>query len=617
MKKIICPILAVLLLSLFFFVPLIANAAAQFKVSDLSISPTYITANAENGNINISVKVTNSGTEKGTYKLELNINDKLELTKDISLDSGKEQTVVIPVTKQNPGEYSVTIGDLKGTFSVGPEGLEIKTLIIDPIEARPDEEINISATVQNKLSDKSLKYDSLKLYVNGKVENQKTISLESNASDTITYKVKKSEAGNYLVQVGSKTGTFTVKASFFSSFEWWMWAAIGIIVIALIVMGALVLFLPKKKRPKTARSPSGPARITPPGIPVQPVPVQPIPGQPGQGQRMSPPNFAPQQMAPYSNQQQSSGTSQLRPDHSPGRPAQQYPAGQPPAQQYVPQQMPQFPNQSQPVPPRTTPQYPRPPQPSFEGMPPPPNQQMPVRPIPAQQPPPQHSQFPQSPHLDSQRPAVAPVFISPGQTGFPPKNPSTPISVIPQFAVTNFMISPRQVKDGDAVSISAVVTNKSTATFPYSMVLRIGGVVEEISEFTLNPGMSQTGLFTVIKDEPGDYYVEIDGQRGVFTVNKRLPPAFNISSLVITPDKVKQGDPVSISIIVSNTGETKGSYNVELTVKGVVESVEEIELEPGSSEKVTFNIVKDAAGFYPVAVEHLSGRFVVEMDWKG
>ena len=55
MKKIICPILAVLLLSLFSIAPLVANAAAQFKVSDLSISPTYITANAENGNINISV----------------------------------------------------------------------------------------------------------------------------------------------------------------------------------------------------------------------------------------------------------------------------------------------------------------------------------------------------------------------------------------------------------------------------------------------------------------------------------------------------------------------------------------------------------------------------------
>jgi len=149
------------------------------------------------------------------------------------------------------------------------------------------------------------------------------------------------------------------------------------------------------------------------------------------------------------------------------------------------------------------------------------------------------------------------------------------------------------------------------------MVLKIGGVVEEISEFTLNPGMSQTGLFTVIKDEPGDYYVEIDGQRGIFTVNKRLPPAFNISNLVITPDKVKQGDPVSISIVVANIGEAKGRYNAELTVKGVVESVEEIELEPGSSEIVTFTIVKDAAGFYPVAVEHLSGRFVVEMDWKG
>ena len=179
------------------------------------------------------------------------------------------------------------------------------------------------------------------------------------------------------------------------------------------------------------------------------------------------------------------------------------------------------------------------------------------------------------------------------------------------------MISPQQVKDGDAVSISAVVTNNTTMALPYSMVLRIGGVVEEIAELTLNPGISQTGLFNVIREEPGDYYVEVDGQRGIFTVIRRLPAAFNVSNLSITPDKVKQGDPIAISTVVSNTGETSGSYSVVLRIKGIAENIEEVELEPGRSQKVTFNIIKDAAGFYPVAIENLTGRFVVEMDWKG
>ena len=188
---------------------------------------------------------------------------------------------------------------------------------------------------------------------------------------------------------------------------------------------------------------------------------------------------------------------------------------------------------------------------------------------------------------------------------------------MPQFAVSNLTITPQQVKEGDPVNISAVVTNNSTATGHYSMVLRIGGVVENISELTLNPGASQTALFTVIKDAPGEYYVETDGQRGILTVIHRLPAAFSVSNLTITPDRVKQAEPITITAIVTNSGETPGNYSVVLRIKGIAESIEEVELGPGRSQKVAFTITKDAAGFYPVALENLSGRFVVEMDWKG
>jgi hypothetical protein len=87
--------------------------------------------------------------------------------------------------------------------------------------------------------------------------------------------------------------------------------------------------------------------------------------------------------------------------------------------------------------------------------------------------------------------------------------------------------------------------------------------------------------------------------------------------LNIVPERVKQGETITISAIVTNTGETAGNYSVVLRVKGVAESIEEVALEPGRSQKVVFNITKDAAGFYPVALENLSGKFVVEMDWKG
>ena len=148
------------------------------------------------------------------------------------------------------------------------------------------------------------------------------------------------------------------------------------------------------------------------------------------------------------------------------------------------------------------------------------------------------------------------------------------------------------------------------------MVLRIGSVVENIFEMTLNPGGTQLATFTTVKDAAGEYHVEIDGHHGAFTVMPRMPAAFTVSNLTISPDRAKQGEPVSISAIVTNTGEVGGKYSVVLRVKGIAESIEEIGLAPGRSQQVVFNVTKDAAGFYPISLENLTGRFVVEMDWE-
>lgn len=471
MKKALRLMPLILTLALVLSLPTSVSAAAEFKVSDLSISPALITAGSGNESINISIKVTNTGTEAGTYKAELKINNVTETTQDVTLEAGKEKIVIFPVTKTEAGEYTVSIGDLEGTF--------------------------------------------------------------------------------------------VVKASFWSSIPPLVWGIVGVIALVLILIVVMSLTSPKKKRAQLAtKKAKGAAKASQLSAPVQPISVQPTPMHP-----MTPQPFATQQMSP--------------------RPMPSYP-GQ--AQQ--PQVIPQYPGQQQ---------TPLQPMPSYPGQ----TQQMPPQNKPAY---PMQTPKPGQPRMP---PAFAPTTQP---FGTPPMSPGRSV---PQFTVSNLTITPQQVKEGDIVNISAVVTNNSTAVAQYSMVLRIGGVVENISELTLNPGASQTALFTVVKDAPGDYYIEVDGQRGILTVIHRLPAAFTVSNLNIVPERVKQGETITISAIVTNTGETAGNYSVVLRVKGVAESIEEVTLEPGRSQKVVFNITKDAAGFYPVALENLSGKFVVEMDWKG
>ncbi|MBL7061733.1 MAG: hypothetical protein ISS54_03255 [Dehalococcoidia bacterium] len=186
----------------------------------------------------------------------------------------------------------------------------------------------------------------------------------------------------------------------------------------------------------------------------------------------------------------------------------------------------------------------------------------------------------------------------------------------PIFSVSNLTITPNQVKAGAPVTINAIISNNGSEAGTYSVVLRINGMVENITDLMLSPGASQTTTITVIKDG-GEYYAEVDGLSGTFIVIPLVPANFSVRNLVIAPERAKQGETVNISAIVTNSGESAGTYSIALKLKGAIETTEEITLNPGESQKVTFGITKKTPGFYNVELEGLTGRFVVEMEWQG
>jgi len=204
------------------------------------------------------------------------------------------------------------------------------------------------------------------------------------------------------------------------------------------------------------------------------------------------------------------------------------------------------------------------------------------------------------------------AFPAPGQMAAPyPQYARRPI-----FSVSNMTITPNQVKFGNPVTISAIVSNNGSEAGTYSVVLRINGMVENIIDLMLSPGASQATTFTVNKDG-GEYYAEVDGLSGIFIIIPLVPANFTISNLVIAPERARQGENIIISAMVTNNGELPGTYSATLKLKGAVESTEDIDLSPGESRKISFKIAKAAPGFYNVELEGLTGRFVVEMEWQG
>ena len=93
-----------------------------------------------------------------------------------------------------------------------------------------------------------------------------------------------------------------------------------------------------------------------------------------------------------------------------------------------------------------------------------------------------------------------------------------------------------------------------------------------------------------------------------------LPGAaiFTSSRLSISPSEVYTGETVTISVLITNTGDGAGSYGVSLKIDGKVEATKEVTLNPGASEQVSFSIARDTAGTYSVDVNGLTGAFVVK-----
>jgi hypothetical protein len=91
-----------------------------------------------------------------------------------------------------------------------------------------------------------------------------------------------------------------------------------------------------------------------------------------------------------------------------------------------------------------------------------------------------------------------------------------------------------------------------------------------------------------------------------------LPPTFTTSDLSISPAEVDIGQEVTISVKVANTGDVEGTYEVTLKINGVIEKTKKVDVDAGASKIAAFSVTKDVAGSYSVAVNGLTGTFVVK-----
>lgn len=91
------------------------------------------------------------------------------------------------------------------------------------------------------------------------------------------------------------------------------------------------------------------------------------------------------------------------------------------------------------------------------------------------------------------------------------------------------------------------------------------------------------------------------------------PPAtgeVKLSNLTISPSKVAEGKPVTISVNATNPAGTSRKATIVLKVNDVVESSKEVSFNAGESKIVSFTVTKNK-GSYTISVDDLTGSFTV------
>ncbi len=178
------------------------------------------------------------------------------------------------------------------------------------------------------------------------------------------------------------------------------------------------------------------------------------------------------------------------------------------------------------------------------------------------------------------------------------------------FSIGKLNISPAEVKPGELVTITSVVTNTGAVPGDYNVSLVVNNNTVKTQKVSPEPGRSLPVSFGYSPTAAGTYQVKVNGLTGSFKAV--LPPEIPgivLSDLTIYPLEAKVGQEVDISAKATNRGSTGLSYRLNLMLNNRLAESREISIPAYSSIRVNFKVTPKIAGTYSVSIENLSSVF--------
>ena len=178
--------------------------------------------------------------------------------------------------------------------------------------------------------------------------------------------------------------------------------------------------------------------------------------------------------------------------------------------------------------------------------------------------------------------------------------------------VANLAVSPKEIAPNEPVTITLDVQNLGDLAGKTDLDVLINGVLAQIRPVRV-PGKTTTPQsFPIVQEFPGSYQVTIGELSDTYTVVKPLTPAaFTLSDFSLSPPQVDAGQPTRVFILVRNTGEQAGEFEVVLTVNGQTEQRRTVTVEGLGALPVTFDVVKAEPGDYQAQIEDQNTTFTV------
>jgi hypothetical protein len=87
----------------------------DFRLSNLDINPSKVDSGEK---VVVTAKIANVGGTQGSYTAELKVDDCTVQTEEVTVSAGADSILSFGICADLPGTYTVTLGELSGTFMV-------------------------------------------------------------------------------------------------------------------------------------------------------------------------------------------------------------------------------------------------------------------------------------------------------------------------------------------------------------------------------------------------------------------------------------------------------------------------------------------------------------------